>query len=114
MQSKFSAVLLLLIVRFSTDMVYKLMTTKCGHHHLQIRTLCALPVGLAVLPIFNTVMTKGETSERRRNCHAPAHSLSRKPLPPQHQHLSLAINSLINLDLKELFFLTGWQRRNVT
>lgn len=49
-------------------------------------------------------MTKGETSERRRNCHAPAHSLSRKPLPPQHQHLSLAINSLINLDLKELFF----------
>lgn len=80
------------------------MTTKCGHHHLQIRTLCALPVGLAALPIFNTVMTKGETSERRSNCHAPAHSLSRKPLPPQHQHLSLAINSLINLDLKELFF----------
>lgn len=36
-------------------------------------------------------------------CIAPAHSLIRKPLPPQHQHLSSAINSLIISDLKELF-----------
>lgn len=41
-------------------------------------------------------MTKGETSALRMR------SIIRKPLPPQHQHLFPAVNSLIISDLKEL------------